>query len=422
MSDAPRLMPVDEHLRLLLEACATVPRRTSEVPVAEAHGCVLAQDVRSAVDVPAFTNSAMDGYAVRAAELVGAGDRPVVLPVAGDIPAGRTDRVTLVPGTTMRIMTGAALPDGADAVVPVELTDGGTERVTLRQQPQVGAHVRPAGDDLSRGELALAAGTFVDARVLALLVSLGHPLVEVVVPPRVVVLSTGDELVEPGGTAGHGTVVDSNGPMLVAVLREHGFTAERVRAVADDEQGFRARLDEVLLTHDAVITTGGVSAGAYDTVKAVLARDGEVAFRGVAMQPGKPQGFGLVRAGDGRHVPVFTLPGNPVSSMVSYQVFAAPALRLLAGRPAEGLAGIEAVADDGWRTSAGRTQLARVRLRTEADGPHATLAGGQGSHVLGALAHADALAVVPAEVDEVVPGMRLTCLLLRPLPGKESLA
>ncbi|AKT52484.1 hypothetical protein ADJ73_00755 [Arsenicicoccus sp. oral taxon 190] len=413
-------MPVEEHLAQILDACAALPPRVETVDVVDAHGCVLAQAVTSAIDVPAFASSAMDGYAVRRAETEHARpDEPVLLPVAGDIPAGRTDRLALEPGTTLRIMTGAPVPDGADAIVPVEDTDRGTSTVAVRVAPRPAAHVRPAGDDVRAGQVVLGRGTLVDARVLALLVSLGRPRVDVVRPPRVAVLSTGDELVEPGATAGHGTVVDSNGPMLVAALREHGFAAERVRAVADDEPGFRRRLDEVVAGHDAVITTGGVSAGAYDTVKAVLSASGEVTFRGVAMQPGKPQGFGVLGAPDGRRVPVFTLPGNPVSSMVSYLVFVAPALRLLAGQEAAGLAGVVAVTDEGWRTPVGRTQLARVVLDQRPDGLHARLAGGQGSHMLGALAHADALAVVPAEVGEVQAGTRLTCLLLRPRPAEE---
>ncbi|WP_409484880.1 gephyrin-like molybdotransferase Glp [Arsenicicoccus dermatophilus] len=414
------LVPLEQHRADVLAACAQVPRRVITVPVLEAHGAVLAEDVVSAVDVPVCANSAMDGYAVRRADVLGASaERPVTLPVADDVPAGRTDRVTLAPGTAVRLMTGAPVPEGADAVIPVEVTDRGTDQVRLHQEPRPHAHVRPAGDDVRRGETVLAAGTRVDARVLALLVSVGRPQVAVVAPPRVTVLTTGDELLEPGALAAHGQVVDSNGPMLVAALREHGFPALRARAAGDDEAAFERTLTELVEGCDVLVTTGGVSAGAYDVVKAVLSRGGRATFRGVAMQPGKPQGFGVLDAADGRRVPVLTLPGNPVSAMVSYLVFVLPVLRRLAAHPAgPGAADgdeVLAVADEGWRTSAGRTQLARVTLHQDAGEWHLRLAGGQGSHMLGALAAADALAVVPATTEEVRPGTRLTCLPLRPL-------
>ncbi|MCH8612089.1 gephyrin-like molybdotransferase Glp [Arsenicicoccus dermatophilus] len=417
---ASDLVPLEQHRAAVLAACGQVPRRVVTVPVLEAHGAVLAEDVVSAVDVPVCANSAMDGYAVRRADVLGASaERPVVLPVTDDVPAGRTDLVTLAPGTAIRIMTGAPVPEGADAVIPVELTDRRTDQVRLLAEPRPAAHVRPAGDDVRRGQVVLAAGTLVDARVLALLVSVGRPQVAVVAPPRVTVLTTGDELLEPGALPGHGEVVDSNGPMLVAALREHGFPAVRARAAGDDEAAFERTLTELVEGCDVLVTTGGVSAGAYDVVKAVLSRGGRATFRGVAMQPGKPQGFGTLEAADGRRVPVLTLPGNPVSAMVSYLVFVLPALRQLAAHPAGPDAAdrdqVVAVADDAWRAPAGRTQLARVTLHRGDGGWRLRLAGGQGSHMLGALAAADALAVVPAAVEEVRPGMPLTCLLLHPL-------
>ncbi len=401
------MIPVEEHLsRILATARRLEPR---ELPLAEAGGCVLAEDVTSPVALPGFTNSAMDGYAVRSADVAGATEEsPVVLPVAGDIAAGNTEHLTLPEGGTLRIMTGAPMPDGADAVVPVEATDGGVERVRIRAAAPPHQHVRPVGDDLQVGDPVLSAGILLGARQLAVLAAVGRGRVRVVPRPRVGVISTGDELVEPGTVPGFGQVVDSNSLMVAAALAELGAQVRPIRRVRDETGTFAQVIAEEAAACDAVITTGGVSMGAYDTVKEVLDGGGEVRFDTVAMQPGKPQGFGTL---DGGRCLVFTLPGNPVSTLVSFEVFVAPALRVLAGRPSE-VATFEAVAEHGWRVPAGKVQFARVRLRRDGDGWSAALAGGQGSHVLGGLAAANALAVIPAETAEVHAGDRVQCRAL----------
>jgi molybdopterin molybdotransferase len=405
------VIPVEQHLGRILDTVE--PLREFELGVLDAQGCVLGTDVTARGQLPGFTNSAMDGYAVHAADLVGASpDSPVVLPVVNDIAAGNTHALSLATGQTMRIMTGAPMPRGADAVVPVEDTDGGVVRVALRLAPTVGQHVREAGEDVREGELILKRGTLLGPGQIALLAAAGLSRVRIVPKPRVVVVSTGDELVEPGRTPGFGQIIDSNSLMLTAAVRALGATPFRVGGVPDDARAFMDVLESQLVRADAIITTGGVSMGAFDTVKEVLSRVGTMQFDKVAMRPGMPQGFGVL--GEGR-VPVFTLPGNPLSALVSFHVFAAPALRAMAGRPERSWPPgyLPAVAGESWRSVGGKMEFTRVVF----DGDRARLAGGQGSHMLGALAAAEALAVIPPEVTEVFEGDELECL---PLLGVEA--
>jgi molybdopterin molybdotransferase len=397
-----------EHRSAVLALVAPLPATT--VPVAAALGLVLARDVVAAVDLPGFDNSAMDGYAVRAAELAGAGaDTPVVLPVAGDVAAGDTRRHVLRPGEALRIMTGAPMPEGADAVVPVELTDGGAARVALRMAPEPGASVRRRGEDVRAGDVVLPAGTRLGPGHLALAAAGNVASLEAHRRPRVTVVSTGDELVLPGSHLEHGQIVDSNSVMLRALVEAAGADVAAAVHLRDDADAVRALVADPPGAPDLVITSGGVSMGVYDTVKEVLTAEGGVEFVKVAMRPGMPQGCGLL----GPHrTPVVTLPGNPVSSLVSFHVFVLPALRRLAGLDPDADGSFDAVAETGWGTAHGKTELTRV---VEAGG-RVRPSGGQGSHVLGALAGATALAVVPAGVDRVQPGDRVRCL---PLLGQD---
>ncbi|PYG01025.1 molybdopterin molybdotransferase [Georgenia satyanarayanai] len=389
-----------EHVLGRVEPLA--PRR---VPVTEAHGLRLAEDVIAVLAVPPFDNSAMDGFAVRAADLVGAsGTAPVALPVDGDVPAGTTRPVTVGPGRAARIMTGAPLPPGADAVVPVELSDqppGAAAlpaRVLLRRAPEAGAHVRRRGEDVRPGDVVLGAGTVLGATHLSAAVSAGHGELLVRPRPRVGVLATGDELCPPGVDPGPGRIPDSNSVLVAGLVREAGGEPVPLGSVGDDPEALRAVVAAALPRLDALVTSGGVSVGTKDVVKAALS--GELDFTTVAMQPGKPQGFGLL---EGR-VPVFALPGNPVSVMVSFHVHVAPALRQLVGRPARVPLGT-ARAAVGWRCPPGRRQYLPVLVD---DGPVASVrpaaAGGSGSHLVASLAAAQALAVVAEDVDAVAPG------------------
>ncbi len=407
---AVSLMPtVDEHRQRCLDGVH--PLAPVELDLLQAHGCVLAQDVVSPLDLPGFDNSAMDGYAVTVADVEAAGaGSPVTLPVVADVPAGSSQRRRLRPGEAVRIMTGAPVPSGAEAVVPVEATDAGVDQVQLWAPATAGQHIRRAGTDVRAGEEVLATGVVLGSAQLALLAAVGRARVRVVPRPRVVVLSTGDELLDPGATPGYGQVVDSNGVMLAAAVVEAGARPLRVGAVRDDEATFLQTLTDQLGAADLVVTTGGVSAGAYDTVKQVLRELGTVWFGKVAMQPGMPQGFGTVGPDA---TPIFTLPGNPVSAFVSFEMFVRPALRKLSGHANLLRRSEAAVALESWTAPAGKVQVARVELGVADDGRRtARLAGGQGSYVLGGLARAQALAVVPADVTRVEAGDEVRCLLL----------
>lgn len=398
------MIPLAEHRRTVLEAVRQLP--ATRCRSVDALGLVLAEDVCSSVDLPVFTNSSMDGYALRAADVATV---PVSLPVRGDIPAGDTTPHTLAPGECWRIMTGAPMPEGADAIVPVEQTDGGTEQVEVRRTVAHGANVRVRAEDLHAGDLVVPAGTRVQPHQLAAIVGAGVAEVAVVPRPRVAVITTGDELVPTGQPLQHGQIHESNGPMLAALARADDATVVAVEHLRDDDD-LAAVVERLAGVCDLVMTSGGVSAGAYEPVKAAYADGDAVRFVKVAMQPGKPQGFGVVAGG----VPLLALPGNPVSSLVSYLSFVRPALRVLAGRPADEPL-LRARVVDGWRSSTGRMQLARVRLARDDDGLTMTASGAAGSHVLGGLASAHAIAYVPVEVEEVQVG---DVLDLELLPGE----
>ncbi|MCK0113921.1 molybdopterin molybdotransferase MoeA [Ornithinimicrobium sp. F0845] len=408
---------VDEHLESVLAAIEPVPE--VEVPLHEALGLVLTRDVTSDVDLPRFANSAMDGYAVRAAELAGVdAEHPRSVPVLGDIPAGSTARHTHREGSVWRILTGAPVPEGADAVVRVEDTDGRPREVLISRAPEVGDNIRPAGEDVRAGDVILRRGTRVGAPQIAVLAAAGVAEVAVTGPVRVVVLSTGDELVPAGQPVGPGQINDSNGPMLAALVRSAGAEVVHTGHLPDDEKVIKKTLDHHLRQADAVITSGGVSkGGSYDAVKAVLTGSGSMEFTEVGMQPGKPQGFGLLGK---RRVPVFTLPGNPVSVLVSFEVFLRPALARLGGRTHTPVT-VPAVVARGWSSPEGRQQYHRVRLSRDASGQYAAEpVGGPGSHLVGGLALADGLAVVPAEVTDVATGSAVPVLPLRPLEEIEA--
>lgn len=426
------MITVEQHLEHVLSTVPVLPPR--HLMLAEALGCVLAEDVVATVAVPPFDNSAMDGYAVRAADVVGAStESPVRLRVVGDLPAGSPERPEVEPGTAVRIMTGAPVPPGADAVVPVEATDqpagpgAGTalpDQVEIREAPAPGAHIRRAGGDVRPGDPVLAAGTLLGPRDLSAAASVGHGTVLVQPPVRVGVLSTGAELVSPGMPLGPGQIPDSNSTLVATLVATFGGRPVPLGAVPDDAETLRERLGSAVRDVDVLVTMGGVSAGAYDVVKELLAPLGDVTFTKVAMQPGKPQGFGLLRADDGRRVPIFALPGNPVSVFVSFMVFVDPALRVIGGLAGpdqrERLAPLmlDAVVDAGWTTSAGRRQYMPVVVEEDERDGEPTLvvrpaaAGGSGSHLVGSLPRADGLAVIDATVEVVRPGDTVRVMMI----------
>jgi molybdopterin molybdotransferase len=436
------LISVEAHLADILSTIR--PLAPIEVGLADAYGLVLAEDVAASHQLPSFDNSAMDGYAVRVQDVSSASqDSPVTLPVVGEVAAGDTGAYSLPEGTAIRIMTGAMLPHGTEAVVPVEWTDGGTARVTIRAKADYGNAVRLAGGDGKVGEVLVSEGTRLRPMHIAVVAAAGRGAVRVRPRPRVVVLSTGNELAEPGTPIIPGRIWDSNSFMIAAAAREAGCDAYRQAIVPDKPDEVLPAIEDQLARADLVITTGGVSMGGeHDVVKAALQQLGTIAFRKVAMQPGMPQGFGTVSfsapadpepsarrsiigrladrgevaepavrsAGDVEQVPIFTLPGNPVSAYVSFQVFARPALGALQADDGLGLELIKAELAGPVRSPAGRRSYLRGVLDRSAG--RVTALTGQGSHQVATLGKANALVIVPEWVVQMAEGETADVLVL----------
>ncbi|MET7858409.1 gephyrin-like molybdotransferase Glp [Streptomyces sp. NPDC005318] len=429
---------VDEHLDDILAAVR--PLDPIELQLPEAQGCVLVEDVMVEIALPPFDNSSMDGYAVRIADVEGVSEEfPAVLTVIGDVAAGSdglSDDQTVGPGEAARIMTGAPLPAGAEAVVPVEWTDGGTGggpadtmrahsdapqdaggEVRVHRPVAARAHVRARGSDVQPGDLALRAGSVIGPPQIGLLAAIGRSTVKVRPRPRVVVISTGSELVQPGEELTGGRIYDSNSFALTAAARDAGAISYRVGAVADDADTLRATIEDQLIRADIVVTTGGVSVGAYDVVKEALSSVGDedepgsgIDFRKLAMQPGKPQGFGSIGP---EHTPLLALPGNPVSSYVSFELFVRPAIRKLMGLEELNRPRVRATlkTDKALTSPAGRRQF--LRGTYDAEEGTVTPVGGSGSHLIAALAQADALIVLPEDVTSAESGAVTEVILLR---------
>ncbi len=400
------LVTVDGHLTAILDQLPTP--EPIELRLSDALGLVLAEDVVSEVTVPAWANSAMDGYAVVAADLEGATvDAPRRLPVVGEVPAGRPEITSLAAGRCVRIMTGAPLPAGADAVVPVEQTSGARDSVAFHVAVAPGAHVRGAGEDLRPGQPLTTAGRRLGPADIGLLATAGVTRVVCIPPPRVVVLSTGDELVPAGDTPGPGEIRDANGPMLAAMVRAAGGVPFSAGIVRDDHTSLAHALDTNLGHADLFVCTGGASAGTRDLLPDVLAALGDVSAVKVAMKPGMPQIRGRVA---GRTV--IGLPGNPVSAYVSFEVFVRPAIRRLQGRRDVQRPLVTATLAEALHAPPGKRGYARVRLHRDGAGWTAAPTGPQGSHVVTSIALADGLAVVPEDVDQIPAGAPVQVHLL----------
>ena len=385
---------VEEHQRVVAGLIAR--RAPVTVPIADTLGLVLADDVVAPLSLPGFDNSAMDGYAVFAEDISGAtAERPVLLPVAEDIPAGRTDPLTLEPGTAHRIMTGAPLPRGATAVVPVEATNAATDTVEIRANAKPGQHIRRAGEDVTAGTTVLRAGQVVTPAALGLAAALGLGELTVIPRQRVLVMSTGSELVPPGTPLQPGQIYESNAVMLAAALRDAGAEVVASPTTGDDVDVFRDALTRHRSDADLIITTGGVSAGAYEVVKDALG--GEVEFVKVAMQPGMPQGCGVV---DG--TPIITLPGNPVSALVSFEVFLRAPLRSAMGLPHADRPRRTAVLTEDLTSPRGKRQFRRGVFDPVAG--TVTSYGPPASHHLRWLASANCLLEIDEEIGEIAGG------------------
>ncbi|HEX2369183.1 MAG TPA: gephyrin-like molybdotransferase Glp [Acidimicrobiia bacterium] len=389
-------------MRPLRQAQATVLSGVRQLPVTEitldeALGLVLAEEVRAPHDVPPFANSAMDGYAVIAADIAAA---PATLSVIEEVAAGRVPTTTVTPGSAIKIMTGATIPDGADAVVPVEVTRQEGDRVEILEAVPKGASVRAAGGDVAAGATVLRTGERLGPAHLAVLASIGVGRVKTYRRPRVAIMSTGDEL-RPPDTAelGPGQIRDTNRPLLAALLSELGVEVIDLGIIPDDEQTLRSALLRASAEADAVVTSGGVSMGEYDLVKQLVGELGGIEVWQTAMQPAKPFAFGRLGG-----TPFFGLPGNPVSVMVAFEQFARPALLQMMGAEKLFRPRVSGVLVGGAETDPAKTVFLRVRTWWEDGTLHAESSGGQSSNVLSALAAADAFAVVPEGVSTVPAG------------------
>jgi molybdopterin molybdotransferase len=408
VADDDRLRTVDEHLSVVLDGIGSID--TIELTLLDAQGLLLAENIRADFPLPSFDNSAMDGYAVRAIDTRNATrEEPVRLQVVGDVAAGAKSRSGMGPGLAMRIMTGAPIPAGADAVIPLEDTDRGLARVAINRPVHTGECIRRSGEDIAAGAPALGAGAALGPQQLGLLAAIGRDRVVVRPRPRVIVLSTGSELVEVGRTPAFGEVIDSNSYMIAAAAKDAGADARRIGIVPDDHAKLLDALESQLLRADVLVTTGGVSMGAFDVVKEALSELGTVEFTRVAMQPGKPQGFGHI----GNKIPIFCLPGNPVSSLVSFEAFVRPAIRKLLGKRQLERATVQAVALESARSPLGIRQYRRGVLHREAGGGYGvSFAGGAGSHLIGSLAVSNCLVIIPEDQTDVVAGANVTVMPL----------
>ncbi len=391
-----------DHRSYLLGCVEELPPFGQQI--LDAVDLAICEDVTSTVSLPGFDNSAMDGYAARVQDIsAAASDRPVRLPVVGEVAAGQPAPHRLSPGTAMKIMTGASLPAGADTIVPYESTDRGSDEVMIFAPSAPGQHVRRAGEDVEAGTVVLHAGDQLGPRSIGLLAGIGRDKVLVRPRPRVAVIATGSELVHPGLPLPSAEMIyDSNSFLLAAAARAAGAQVFRVGLVSDDPDKVKQLINDQLVRSDLILTTGGVSQGDYDVVKAVLPELGATDFVSVAMQPGKPQGFGLI--GDDR-IPMLMLPGNPVSSFVSFEAFARPVLRKLMGATPYERTAVRCQATRAMTSIPGKRQLARGIVTTSDTGTRQVeLAGGHGSHLLADLARANALVILPEEVEFVAAG------------------
>lgn len=403
-TDPSELVPLDVHRRHVLSGISAGEPVT--VPLADAHGTVLAEDVVAFEDVPGFANSAVDGYAVCLDQF----REGASLEVIGEIPAGSDVSLQIRPGAAIRIMTGGVVPTGADAVVPVELVheSPGEDSIVCHITPAPGENIRPAGESVHSGDVVLRAGRLLDAAAVGMLAAVGQARACVHPAPRVAVMSTGDELAALEAPLRPGQIRDSNSWAIAAAVREAGAVPVRLAGIADDRKALREAIRRALVDVDALVTTGGVSAGRYDFVKEILAELGDVAFQKVAMKPGMPQAFGHVGG-----VPCFGLPGNPVSALVSFEVFVRPAIRRLQGRADTSRPTVMAEMVESLRSAEHKTEFVRVTLARDGSMWRARSTGAQGSGIFRSMVEADGLAEIPPDVTEVAAGTAVTVHRLR---------
>jgi len=415
------LLPLEEARAYILED--VLPLRAESLPLSEALGRVLAEETTALLTLPPWDNSAMDGFAVRSEDVATASaETPVALTVVGEVAAGHEPEARVEPGTAMRVLTGGMLPPGADTIVRVEDTDAAQgvaalpEGVEIRAAVPAGKDIRRAGSDMQQGDQLLPAGTRVGPRAVGVLAAGGHVRLDVHRVPRVAIVATGDELTPVGEPLGPASITDSNGESLAAQVVAAGAEPVRLGIAIDDREAVRERLLEGVLAADVLVVSGGVSVGAHDFVKEVFEEIGTLDLWRVAIQPGKPLAYGRAPRPDGGHCLLFGLPGNPVSSFVTFELFVRPVLRRLRGEAGDqGRLTVRATLTEAVSKSAARRAFVRVRLEPDPEregGFLAHLAGGQGSHMLSALALADGLAVIPEGSPSVPAGTEVEVIRL----------
>jgi molybdopterin molybdotransferase len=403
------LVAVDEYHDRVLERVE--PLAPIALHLQEALGCVAAEDVHGQEDMPAFSSSAMDGFAVRSSDVSEASpSSPVELSIVGRARIGRRPDATVGGKEAIRIDTGAPIPAGADCVVPIENCMASQDTVRVLQGAAAGKHVRPVGEDSRSGDLLVPKGRKLGAPELGILASAGYARALVHPRPRLVILSTGDELVEPGQFPQFGQVRDSNAYTLFGGAREAGVRPFMAGIVRDDVDGFRETVLSQLAQADVFVSSGGVSVGEHDVVKRAFFKRGEVEFTRVAMQPGMPQAFGHIEG-----TPYFGLPGNPVSVFVSFELFVRPALLRMAGRRDLERPSVTATLDTEIAGPRGKTTFARVRVRRTKEGWHASSTGSRSSNLFATVTRANGLAVIPPGVDRLDAGEQCRVIIFRAL-------
>jgi len=411
------MISVEEAVEKILSFIETL--EPEEKPILNCLGQVLAEDIYSRINIPPADNSAMDGYAVRAEDTRGVGKAsPVVLPVVDEVAAGYVARKRLDSGTSIRIMTGAPLPEGADAVVPFEDTDemehrlplGELSRIGVLREVRPGANVRFRGEDIKEGARALEKGIELRPAEIGVLASLGYVSAPVIRRPVVSILATGDELVEVDQALTAGKIHNSNTYTVAAEVIRYGGIPMILGVGGDSVESLDEKIDQSLVS-DMLITSGGVSLGNYDVVKDVLMKRGEIALWTICMKPGKPSAFGMIDS-DGRRLPHLGLPGNPVSTMIAFEQFARPAILKMMGKKAFAKPSVEAIIDDAVKNTDGRRIYTRVAVVRRKGKYHACLTGPQGSGILSSMVKANGLAIIPENTPGVKAGDRVRVQML----------
>jgi len=413
------MLSVEEALQKILDKVDILEEET--VPILESLGQVLAEDVKSDINVPPLDNSAMDGYAVRSGDTIGAGEKtPKFLRVIGTVMAGSISQQEVAPGTAVRIMTGAPVPGGADSVVQFEKTDEERRKASALNEPIIqvgilsearpGLNIRKAGEDVARGTVALKKGTVIRAAEIGLMASVGYSHVKAIRRPAVAILSTGNELVEVDKPLPEGKIHDSNAYSIASLVRRHGCVPRMLGIARDDEESLVSKLKQAQ-DADMLLTTGGVSMGDYDIVKDILARDGEMVFWKVRVKPGKPLAFGKIKGKD-KSIPHLGLPGNAVSCMVSFELFVRPALLKMMGKKNFAKPTVEAILEDTVKNDAGRRLYDRAIIEKRNGHYYARLTGSQSSGILTSMGLANGLVLIPEDTKVVNKGETVQVLML----------